>query len=76
MNKEETFFSKRPDSHPMIYAYQENNPNYKGLLKVGYTTKSIDHRVAQQYPTLRPDGTRPYKIVVRESAMWIFLKLM
>lgn len=70
MNKEETFFSKRPDSHPMIYAYQENNPNYKGLLKVGYTTKSIDHRVAQQYPTLRPDGTRPYKIVVRESAMY------
>lgn len=54
----------------MIYAYQENNPNYKGLLKVGYTTKSIDHRVAQQYPTLRPDGTRPYKIVVRESAMY------
>ena len=29
------FFPQRPDAHPMIYAYEENNPNYKGLLKVG-----------------------------------------
>ena len=50
------FFPRRPDAHPMIYAYEENNPNYKGLLKVGYTKSDVERRVAQQYPTLRPGG--------------------
>ena len=60
----------RPTPQPMIYAYSDTNPQYKGLLKVGYTAVDIDRRVAQQYPTKRPDGTVPYKIVVRESAMY------
>lgn len=63
------FFPQRPDAHPMIYAYEENNPNYKGLLKVGYTKSDVERRVAQQYPTLRPGGV-PYKIVFKESAMY------
>ena len=63
------FFPRRPDTHPKIYAYEDTNPQYAGLLKVGYTTKSIDERVAEQYPTKRPDGVTPYVIVVRESAM-------
>ena len=67
MNKE--FFPQRPESHPMIYAYSESNPQYKGLLKVGYTEKDVEKRVAQQYPTRRPDGMVPYKIVLTESAM-------
>ena len=50
------FFPQWPDAHPMIYAYEENNPNYKGLLKVGYTKSDVERRVAQQYPTLRPGG--------------------
>ncbi|MDR0446389.1 MAG: GIY-YIG nuclease family protein, partial [Oscillospiraceae bacterium] len=41
----------RPDANPMIYAYEESNPDYKGLLKVGYTTVNVEQRVAQQYPT-------------------------
>ena len=61
------FFPQRPNAHPMIYAYEENNPNYKGLLKVGYTKSDVERRVAQQYPTLRPGGV-PYKIVFKESA--------
>lgn len=64
------FFPQRPASHPMIYAYEETNPEYKGLLKVGYTTVDVDRRVAQQYPTKRPDGHVPYRIVLRESAMY------
>ena len=24
-------FPQRPDSHPMIYAYSENNPMYAGM---------------------------------------------
>jgi len=66
MSKE--FFPPRPDSRPTIYAYQDTNPQYEGLLKVGYTTKSAQERVAAQYPTRRP-GKLPYRIVVEEPAM-------
>ncbi len=67
-NKE--FFPLRPEAQPMIYAYEDSNPEYKGLLKVGYTTKSVEQRVAQQYPTKRPDGKVPYRIVWQDSAMY------
>lgn len=62
------FFPQRPDSRPIIYAYEDTNPQYKGLLKVGYTTLDVQKRVAQQYPTIRP-GKPPYRIVLEESAM-------
>ena len=64
------FFPLRPETQPMIYAYEDSNPEYKGLLKVGYTTISVEQRVAQQYPTKRPDGKVPYRIVFAESAMY------
>jgi hypothetical protein len=64
------FFPLRPEAHPMIYAYEDSNPEYRGLLKVGYTTISVEQRVAQQYPTKRPDGKVPYRIVFAESAMY------
>ena len=63
------FFPQRPAVHPMIYAYRDLNPDYGGLLKVGYTEKDVDRRVAQQYPTKRPDGKLPYEILYRSSAM-------
>ena len=66
MNKE--FFPPRPASRPTLYAYEDTNPQYAGLLKVGYTTVNAQDRVAQQYPTLRP-GKLPYRIVLEESAM-------
>jgi hypothetical protein len=62
------FFPPRPDSRPTIYAYEDTNPQYAGLLKVGYTTADAQYRVAQQYPTLRP-GKPPYRILLEESAM-------
>ena len=61
-------FSEKPDIHPEIYAYIDDNPKYKGLLKIGYTTIGVEKRVVQQYPTKRP-GERPWKIVFEESAM-------
>ena len=67
---DQNFFPQRPATHPMIYAYEDTNPQYRGLLKVGYTTVDVDRRVAQQYPTKRPDGSVPYRIVLRESAMY------
>lgn len=66
MSKE--FFPKRPETRPAIYAYEDTHPQYKGLLKIGYTTVDVQARVAAQYPTLRP-GNKPYKIVLEESAM-------
>lgn len=62
------FFPNRPDACPTIYAYEDTNPLYEGLLKVGYTTVDVQTRVAQQYPTVRP-GKPPYRIVLEESAM-------
>jgi len=62
------FFPQRPEANPTIYAYEDTNPQYKGLLKVGYTKNDAKTRVAQQYPTVRP-GELPYKIVLEESAM-------
>ncbi len=64
------FFPQRPDAQPMIYAYEDTNPQYKGLLKVGYTARDVDERVAEQYPIKRPDGVVPYRILYRESAMY------
>ena len=66
MNKQ--FFPTRPKADPKIYAYEDTNPQYKGLLKVGFTTIDVKTRVSQQYPTVRP-GVLPYKILLEEPAM-------
>ncbi len=62
------FFPPRPQVTPRIYAYEDTHPHYKGLLKIGYTTKSVQGRVAEQYPTVRP-GDPPYRIVLDEPAV-------
>ena len=64
----EDFFTGRPSANPRIYAYEDTNPQYDGLLKVGFTNVNVLERVSQQYPTLRP-GARPFRIVLDESAM-------
>jgi len=51
------FFPPRPELWPTIYAYEDTNPQYAGLLKVGYTTVEVRSRVAQQYPTKKPGQT-------------------
>lgn len=60
------FFPLRPEANPTIYAYEDKM--YPGLLKVGYTIKTAQERVAEQYPVLRP-GDKPYKIVLDEPAI-------
>lgn len=62
------FFPPRPEARPVIYAFEDTHPQYKGLLKVGYTTRTAAERVAEQYPTARP-GALPYRIVFEQSAM-------
>lgn len=62
------FFPQKTEATPTIYAYEELNPKFLGLLKVGFTTGDAKKRVAQQYPTKRPGGA-PYKIHFEDSAM-------
>lgn len=60
------FFPLHPEANPTIYAYEDKM--YPNLLKVGYTIKNVQERVAEQYPVLRP-GEKPYKIVLDEPAV-------
>ncbi len=62
------YFPPRPKVEPKIYAYEDTNPRYANLLKIGYTTKSVQRRVAEQYSTIRP-GEMPYRILLEESAI-------
>ena len=63
------FFPSAPRSRPTIYAYEDTNPQYAGLLKVGYTT--VDVRRAALPSSIRrsPPGKPPYRIVLEEPAM-------
>lgn len=61
-------FQDRSSSNPTIYAYADTNPQYRGLLKVGYTTIDAQTRIAQQYPIVKP-GALPYRIVLEEPAV-------
>lgn len=63
------FFPQKPDATPIIYGYTEpNNPELEGLIKVGFTARSIDERMREHYPTLKP-GAKPYEVVFLEPAV-------
>jgi hypothetical protein len=64
------FFPARPDVEPMIYAYEEKNPRYAGMLKVGFASAGVERRVAEQFPVLKPGEGKPYRIVFSGSAMY------
>ncbi len=51
MSKKE-FFPPRPEANPTIYAYKiPNTPDRKGLLKIGFTTRSVQERIKEQLQT-------------------------
>ena len=45
-------FPSRAVVNPRVYAYSDSHEQYRGLLKIGYTTLKVEERVKQQYPTL------------------------
>lgn len=55
------FFPQRPNAHPMIYAYEDTNPQYQGLLKVGYTAIDVDVLPSSTPPN---DRTAAFPIVL------------
>ncbi|MEJ5349809.1 MAG: GIY-YIG nuclease family protein [Desulfosoma sp.] len=62
------FFPHRPAVYPKIYAYEDTHPQYDGLLKIGYTTRTAKDRLDEIYSVKTP-GKPPYRIVLEESAM-------
>ncbi|MBQ4133695.1 MAG: GIY-YIG nuclease family protein, partial [Desulfovibrionaceae bacterium] len=66
----DSFTSPKTKSRPRIYAYSDDNPRYAGLLKVGFTSRAVEERMAEHYPTKLPGSTPPYTIVFNESAMY------
>lgn len=50
------FFPSRPAATPTIYAYEDTNPQYAGMLEVGYTTLGAEARLRQIYPVAMPGG--------------------
>lgn len=59
------FFPSRPLGTPNIYAYSIDDPSYAGKLKVGYTTRDVAKRIAEQFP----GGYTGYEIKLVEPAM-------
>lgn len=60
------FFPPRPDARPKVYAYSDTR--FPGALKIGYTTRTMDERMKEHYPTLTP--TISYRVEFVESAMY------
>ena len=54
-----------PLNPPRIYAYSDSH--FTGCLKVGFTTRAVEQRMAEHYPTLLPNQT--YKIELDEYAV-------
>ena len=69
MTNTESLFPPKSAAHPTIYAYSETRAELAGLLKVGYTDRTVETRMAEHYPTKLPDGTMPYRVELVESAM-------
>ena len=60
------FFAPRPEVVPTIYAYELSGvASHKGYIKVGYTERDVETRIAEQLHT----SAVPYKVLLKESAM-------
>ncbi len=65
------YSSKKPDIRPTIYVVKHiSDPRYDGLLKVGYTTRSVGDRVSEFDGVKTPDGRSSYEILHTEPAMY------
>ena len=56
---------KQGPYRPIIYAYSDTR--YPNMLKVGYTTRSVETRMKEHYPTLVPNQS--WKVELVRSAM-------
>ncbi|MDC0882085.1 GIY-YIG nuclease family protein [Candidatus Marinimicrobia bacterium] len=61
-------FTTNPEVKPKIYAYSIPQKEYEGLLKIGYTTQSVEKRVKQQF-NIKHANAPFFKIELELSAM-------
>ncbi|MBM6810362.1 GIY-YIG nuclease family protein [Faecalitalea cylindroides] len=61
----DNYAHQRTDKTPIIYAYSDTN--FPGCLKVGFTTRTIEQRMKEHYPTLTP--FKPWKVELIEMGM-------
>lgn len=59
------YFNANQKPNPRIYAYRDDR--WSGMLKVGFTKKTIKARMKEHYPTLTPTDT--WEVLVNESAL-------
>lgn len=62
-------FATRPEKKPTIYCYIDTNPIYAGMIKVGYTDRTPEIRIKEQYNIAKPGNQLPYNIIWSESSM-------
>lgn len=61
------YFPKQSDSNPRIYVYElPNSDDHKGLLKIGYTTRTVTERIHEQLSVL---GDIEHNILLDETAI-------
>lgn len=60
-----SFFPKRPDINPTIYAYTIDDDDHRCQLKVGYTGRPLSKRLKEQLGTPHVR----YRVVLEENAM-------
>lgn len=65
MSKNKNFFPQKPDIKPIIYAYSDTR--YPNCLKIGYTTRPINDRMKEHYPTITPNQS--WKVEWTNSAV-------
>ena len=51
----------RVETTPIIYAYSDTR--YPGMLKVGYTTRDVETRMHEHYPTVVPGQSWKVELV-------------
>ena len=65
----EGFFPSRSGNSPKVYGYTELTKEYEGLIRVGYTERTMQERMKEHYPTGGPEGITRYEVLVEESSM-------
>lgn len=63
------FFPRVSEVNPIIYGYTELSIEYEGLIKVGYTERTVSERMKEHYPTKGPSSIKKYKVLLDESSM-------
>ena len=66
---EEFFFPEPKQITNIVYAYSIPGKKYEGLINIGFTSKSFEERIKQQFPKKSPNNIVPYTKLLEEPAI-------